>query len=476
VSAGSSIIGECSDCCTCDKGGFLVDIAKVSKSKCGFIGHDGKTYKTATLSGSAVITEYFSTDGTCSGGVDRVLTQLFSGSVTANTDCDSVSGAWLRDAGTADEDDFTAFALRYVGASATKWETDLDWYFYDFGVAAAALGSFTFTDTTYTATLSTACRDSLMPLLYDGAYSGSCTVTFSDEYTTATLIADTEAALPAFSGTFSLFELPDFLGAYCSVSVDENTCDIQAIRYKYAFALPTFAGGLCYRAAWVERFIPEAGVGLDSLEIISRGVYRPAVTATGGGGTGCLLVSVMGSTGTVASVRVLNPGSGYTSAPTINVQVAINGGTSSTGWTATVEDGRVISVSGGTAGDYLPTLSFGGGGGSGATATVTMDNQGGLASVTLTASGSAYASAPAVSITPKKSSGVTDAVIHLHLGTETEKCEVWDGITPGGYDPEDVSTWPSFPSGSYEEIPVPDDPGVTSIVYPRVFCDCSICP
>jgi hypothetical protein len=248
-----------------------------------------------------------------------------------------------------------------------------------------------------------------------------------------------------------------------------------AIRYRLRFKIPGV--GTCYRVAWVERFIPEAGVGLTSLEIISRGVYRPAVTATGGGGSGCLLVAVMNSAGQVASVRVLNPGSGYTSAPTIAVAAATGGGTSSTGWTATVTDGRVVSVSGGTAGNYLPTLAFSGGGGSGATATVTMDETGGLASVTLTAAGSAYASAPALAITAKVASGVTAAVIHLHLGTETAKCEVWDKTVPSGYNPADSATWPTLPSAApgYLEIAVPASEGTTTVANVRATCDCSTC-
>jgi hypothetical protein len=255
---------------------------------------------------------------------------------------------------------------------------------------------------------------------------------------------------------------------------DADSALVEASRYKFRFKIP---GLRCYRVAWVERFIPEAGVGLTSLEIISRGVYRPAVTATGGGGSGCLLVAVMNSAGQVASVRVLNPGSGYTSAPTIAVAAATGGGTSSTGWTATVTDRRVVSVSGGTAGNYLPTLTFSGGGGSGATATAAMNDQGGLASVTLTATGSAYASAPALAITAKVASGVTAAVIHLHLGTETAKCEVWDKTVPSGYNPTDSATWPTLPSAApgYLEIAVPASEGTTSLANVRATCDCSTC-
>jgi hypothetical protein len=296
-------------------------------------------------------------------------------------------------------------------------------------------------------------------------------VLLSDAWTASEIDDAAIDGAGSFSGVFSTVSASTSL-AY-RIGTPGYYTAVGFSRYRLRFKIP---GSQCYRVAWVERFIPEAGIGLTSLEIISRGVYRPAVTATGGG-SGCLLVAVMSSTGTVASVRVLNPGSGYTSAPTIAVSAATGGGTSSTGWTATVTDGRVVSVSGGTAGNYLPTLAFSGGGGSGATATVTMDETGGLASVTLATAGSAYAAAPALTITAKVAAGVTAAVIHLHLGTETAKCEVWDGTVPSGYDPATSSTWPTLPSAApgYLEIAVPASEGTTTVANVRAFCDCSSC-
>jgi hypothetical protein len=254
-------------------------------------------------------------------------------------------------------------------------------------------------------------------------------ITLSNEYTTSALVTNTNAALPAFPDTWG-----GTAGSYLATSADEETVAARKNRYRHRFPLPNNGLGSCFRATWVERFIPEAGVGIDSIDIISRGVYRPAVTATGGGGTGCLLVAVMSPGGGVSSVRVLNPGSGYTSAPTVAVAVGINGGTTSTGWTASLSDGRVVSVSGGSPGNYQPTFSLTFGGGSGASGTFDMDETGGLTSFTLTASGSGYTALPTspVPSPTAKCAGATGGTIHLHLGTETEKCAEWDGTTLAG--------------------------------------------
>lgn len=314
------------------------------------------------------------------------------------------------------------------------------------------------------------------PTIYYDAANPYLVRTFSDEVSITDLQenAYSTASTDILSISFGSFTSGTASSYYDFSSSLQVT--LYQSRYRFRFKIPI--GFSCYRLAWVERFIPEAGVGLTSLEIITAGVYRPTVTlsAPPTGGTQARAIAVMSSTGTISSISITNPGSGYTSAPTVTVQAAINGGTSSTGWAATLTDGKVTAISGGSAGNYLPTLSFSGGGGSGAAATVTMDGTGGLASITFSSLGSAYASAPSVSISSKVS-GATAATLHLHLGTETEKCTEWDGTTPSGYDPNTSSTWPTLPSASpgYFEIPVPSSEGTTTVANVRAFCDCSTC-
>jgi len=53
----------------------------------------------------------------------------------------------------------------------------------------------------------------------------------------------------------------------------------------------------------------------------------PAVTPSGGGGTGLTLTAALGPGGSVASITVSSPGSGYTSAPTLQIDAPPAGGT-----------------------------------------------------------------------------------------------------------------------------------------------------
>jgi hypothetical protein len=212
-----------------------------------------------------------------------------------------------------------------------------------------------------------------------------------------------------------------------------------------------------------------------SLSILNPGAgYIPLITFSGGGGTGAAAIAIINSSGAVTGVTITSGGSGYTSAPTVaftnvtapriratgtavvtggvvtginigtagdfrptvTVQTATGGGTTSTGWIATLAiTGEVASIAGGNAGNYLPTLAFSAPGGSPAgttaTATCTVDSQGGIATVTMGTGGTKYTSAPSLTITSKVS-GTTAADLIIHLGTETAKCAVWDGTTLGG--------------------------------------------
>jgi len=243
----------------------------------------------------------------------------------------------------------------------------------------------------------------------------------------------------------------------------------RVISYPYEISFPASQYATrCLRAKWIERApISSSGVGITSLEIVSAGVYRPEVTITveaGESGSGAAAVAVMSSTGTVSSIRILNPGSDYSIAPTITISTAKNGGTTATA-TATIEDGQIVSIDIDDAGDYLPTISFHGGGGSSATATCTMSPEGGIATITLDASGSGYTNEPGISIS-SKSPSYTSAYIIVHLGTETAKCGIWDKVIPEDYDPADDNTWPYL--GPYE---ITD----AEVVHIRTVCDCSSC-
>jgi hypothetical protein len=211
-----------------------------------------------------------------------------------------------------------------------------------------------------------------------------------------------------------------------------------------------------------------------SISLLNPGTeYIPLITFSGGSGSGASATAVINSAGAVIDVIITSGGQGYLSAPsvaftnviapriratgtaiiengsviginigtagdfrpTVTVSDAQNGGTTSTGWVASLNpiNGQINSITGGTAGNYLPTLTFAGGGGSSATATCTLNPLGGINLVTITNSGSGYISEPSLSVISKTESTVTyDADLLVHLGTETNRCAVWDGTTLGG--------------------------------------------
>jgi hypothetical protein len=322
-----------------------------------------------------------------------------------------------------------------------------------------------------TSLLSPSASSSTSATYTDGVTTG--TAVLSVELTTAVFKAAALAVSPTYSETWA-----GTAGSFFNLTPSEDEIYLRASRYRLRFKIPKVNTGKNLRASWVERFIAEAGVTVSSVEVYKRGVYRPTVTigAPPSGGVQARAVAVMSSTGTVASISILNPGSGYVSAPTVTIQSATGGGTTSTGWTATLTAGSVTAIAGGTAGDYRPTLAFSGGGGSSATATCTVNAQGGIDVVTVTASGTAYTSEPTLTITPKVS-GSTAADLLIHLGTETSKCTVWDGATPGGYDSATSSTWPILPSAApnYYSLAVPSTDGTTLVANVRTYCDGSTC-
>lgn len=125
----------------------------------------------------------------------------------------------------------------------------------------------------------------------------------------------------------------------------------------------------------------------------------PAMTVTGGGGTGAGATATLATTGPIASITLTNPGSSYTSTPAITFGTP-GGGTGAyagcaLGPTSTVIGGLVIDDpgSGYTA---VPGVTISGGGGTGATATASLSSTGSVKSVTVTAPGTGFTSTPVV--------------------------------------------------------------------------------
>jgi Tfp pilus assembly protein PilX len=121
---------------------------------------------------------------------------------------------------------------------------------------------------------------------------------------------------------------------------------------------------------------PAAGT-VGSVSITDPGTgynSAPNVSLSGGGGSGAAATAVIGSvsTGTISSITLNNPGSGYSTQPTVTI---IGDGTGASA-VATIIGGAVTAVTLGSAGNMCyqtaPSVSFAGGGGTGAAATAVL--------------------------------------------------------------------------------------------------------
>lgn len=152
---------------------------------------------------------------------------------------------------------------------------------------------------------------------------------------------------------------------------------------------------------------------LSPLIIVNNGgsgyVVAPTVSFSGGSGTGATGTAVL-TNGSVTSVVVTNPGTGYVVGD--NPQVVFTG----TAAAGTVTGAKVVN--GGTGYTSAPTVTITGGGGSGATATATL-LAGAVSSITITSGGSGYTSTPTAAITLGGGSGATATVQVSTVATAT---------------------------------------------------------
>ncbi len=525
-----SIAAQCSDCCDCGVTvissaptvTFTCESQTASGSLCGFSGYDDGTYDSGDPEAwegqyrkwryREIVAEI--TTGGCSDGCAQEYRYTIDG--TAEITCAGSTGTTMTTTAIGDAGDGTCVdgsetysaVMEYPNTSypgtcsgndglamytATLTEKSIVQCANDcsgftnngsFGTATETLsGEVSLADaiaesdpetgTSCTAsggTIDTTSPGSTAPISFSGATSVTATITVSGGTPSSTVNIIVGYSNSGGADTYEeiAVDLDETGGAEFALLVPmpapgetRTIFSVSVKEYSYAFDIPKTN---CYRASWVERLVPSDGAEITSADVISAGVYRPSVTWSGGGGADLSLVAVMATDGSVSSIRVLNPGSGFTSAPTITVETAVNGGTTSTGWVATLIGDKVASVtrSGGSAGDYLPVGSVSSC--DDESVSVSMDPQGG---VSVSVSGTALGPGSAVSLLPKISEPIP-AVILLHFGTEVARCYEWDGTTPGGYDPEDPTTWPS--AGPYT---LADGASVENFVE---SCDCTPCP
>lgn len=148
--------------------------------------------------------------------------------------------------------------------------------------------------------------------------------------------------------------------------------------------------------------------GLTGIAIVQPGsgyTSIPTVSfSNGGGGTGAAATAALVPTG-LANLTLTNPGSLYSSAPAVTFSGG--GGTGAAATTTLAATGQVAAVAvtnGGRNYTSPPTVTFSNGGGTGAAATATISG-GVVTAITVTSRGSGYTSAPTVTIAGGGGSG-----------------------------------------------------------------------
>jgi hypothetical protein len=139
---------------------------------------------------------------------------------------------------------------------------------------------------TYSSTVETATGIGCAGPSTDQNFTGVATTTLSEEYTTALLVSDVEAAIPAFSGAFSTLGSGT---AFFDITTNELTATKRALEYKFELPALVALGYTTYRLDWVERFTPEGGSPSDTAKFYNwdgsateTGVYTVSAPSTQG--------------------------------------------------------------------------------------------------------------------------------------------------------------------------------------------------
>ena len=171
---------------------------------------------------------------------------------------------------------------------------------------------------------------------------------------------------------------------------------------------------------WDGSVLYEAGTISPAVNLFAGGnnyTSIPTVAAFGGTGSGIVATATVVN-GSVTSVVIQNPGTGYL--PQDVVQFAFSGGGADASplLTAVLSTGVIDFVAilnGGTGYTTIPAIGFTGGGGSGAAAVATVSG-GAVTSIVLTSGGNGYTGTPTVTFTGGGGASAVGAA-HLTAGT-----------------------------------------------------------
>jgi hypothetical protein len=147
---------------------------------------------------------------------------------------------------------------------------------------------------------------------------------------------------------------------------------------------------------------------LTSISVLNPGIgytQAPTVTLSGGGGAGATATATIGSSGEVTAINITSGGAGYTSCPTVTLS---SPGSTATAGTCTIVGGVLTNIpvsNGGSGYTQAPTVTLTGGCGTcsnPARATATINSAGVVTSINVTQGGSGYTSCPTVTLSASK--------------------------------------------------------------------------
>lgn len=233
---------------------LVCDSISASITKCGFEefgtpSSPPKIYRTKTQTGG--LWDYINT-----GTADEERYQnTFSGSLEyARSSCSTTDTRQLDILYVSGSNNSNCTATKTVTGANSRVDTDLGsgvfvgtqlWGTNCAGTTADQLQGCD-SEVVVSTTVKTYATTSCSPAFTGGTVSGNTvTLTLSNEYTTAHLIADVEAALPSYPGTWA-----GTCSSLRDLDSDELTYTIR--RFKYKFELPDLTGYSCYKITWLE--------------------------------------------------------------------------------------------------------------------------------------------------------------------------------------------------------------------------------
>jgi hypothetical protein len=225
-----------------------------------------------------------------------------------------------------------------------------------------------------------------------------------------------------------------FLSDGSGVTIRSDGTGLQTMGGPGAFALtPTLPVTACYGAQYLcigtsTQYLIWDGFNLYGPETLAPQVIvtnpgsgyssPPTVVVSGGSGSGATGTATLGGTGGVTGITLNSPGSGYQPTDGAALNVVVTGGGNPNRLaqgTATISGGGVVSVTitnGGTGYSNQPSVTFAGGGGSGASGVAAGSNDT-ITQVVMVTPGVGYTSAPSVTFGAPTGGGATATGVAL---------------------------------------------------------------